>query len=215
MTKALVGRLGLCAVVALSVGGCGSMRQGESISRCTDCATALYRDNGGGGSIYNVASRSEDAVERVARRYCIEHGLGQPTVGRRYVPPMGSGFWGYDFSCGPRGQAPVARRPAEGDGEKLGATCTSLGFQNGTPQYDSCVLKLRQISSTQATEITDPAQQVRQRQREQAIRVLRQGLDSLSAQPPAACESPATMTIRLPCGDIVSCTKRGDQVSCD
>ena len=197
------------------------MRQGESTSRCTDCATALFRDSGSGGSIYNVDRASEDAVERVARRYCMEHGLGQPTVGKRYVPPMGSGFWGYDFSCGAPGEAPaaegpVAQQPAGSDMEKFGATCTSLGFQKGTPEHGNCILKLMEMNRSRAVESAGPTpQQLRQQQREEAVKVLRQSLGGLSAQAPAACESPMTMTISLPCADVVSCTKKGDQISCD
>jgi hypothetical protein len=48
-----------------------------------------------------------------------------------------------------------------------------------------------------------------------ATEAMRQQLDSLSAQTPAACQSPMTLAIKLPCGDVVSCTKMGDQVHCD
>jgi hypothetical protein len=197
------------------------MRQGESTSRCTDCATALYRDNGSGGSIYNVASRGEHAVERVARRYCSERGLGSPAIGNRYTPPLGSGFWGYDFSCGARGETsrdtPAAQEPAGSDPDKVSATCTSLGFRKGAPEHDHCIQRLTEMNSTQATEAARVSlqQQLRQQQREQAVRVLRQGLDGLSPPPPAQCEAPTTMTIKLPCGDIVSCTKKAGQVNCD
>jgi len=216
MKKTSTRWLALCVVTALGVGGCGSLRQGESTSRCTDCATALYRDTGSGGSIYNVASASEDAVGRVARRYCTEHGLGPPTMGNQYAAPLGTGFVAYDFSCGPR-EAPAAQQSVGIDVEKFGATCTSIGFQKGTSEYGNCILRLMEMNSTQATESAGLPlqQQLRQQQREQAIRVIRQGFDGLSGQPPAGCESPATMTIKLPCGDAVSCTKRGDQVTCD
>jgi hypothetical protein len=219
MNTASIKWLALWAATALSVAGCGSLslRQGESTSRCTDCATALYRDSGSGGSIYNVVSRSDDAVERVARRYCAERGLGPPAIGNRYTPPLGSGFWGYDFSCGSQGQPPVAQQPVGSDVGKFSATCTSLEFQKGTPEHDNCILKLMEMNSTQATEGARISlqQQLRRQQREQAVKVIRQGLDGLSTPPPAQCESPTTMTIKLPCGDIVSCTKKGGQVNCD
>ncbi len=156
-------------------------------------------------------------MERVARRYCAEHGLGPAAIGNRYTSPLGSGFWGYDFSCGSRGETSAAQQPVGSDVEKLGATCTSLGFQKGTPEHDNCVLKLTEMNSTQATERAriSPQQQLRQQQREQAVKTIRQGLDGLSSPPPAQCESPTTMTIKLPCGDIVSCTKKDGQVNCD
>jgi len=198
-----------------TVAGCGSMRQGESTSRCTDCATALYRDSGSGGTIYSVASAGEDAVGRVAHRYCIEHGLEQPTIGSRTASPLGSGFWNYDFSCA--GATPAPQQPSGGDTEKFGTTCTSIGFQKGTPDYGNCVLKLMEMNSAQADANARPSPQqlLRQQQREHATRVIRQGLDGLSDEPLPGCEAAATMTIKLPCGDIVSCTKKGDQVSCD
>jgi hypothetical protein len=105
----------LCMATAFALTGCASLRQGESTSRCTDCATALFRDTGSGGSIYNVASASQDAVGRVARRYCSEHKLGQPAIGNRYASSaLGNGFWGYDFSCGPRETTQV-QQPVGGD----------------------------------------------------------------------------------------------------
>lgn len=214
--KTPINWLALWVATACSVTSCGSLRQGESTSRCMDCATALYRDSGSGGSIYNVASASEEAVGRVARRYCAEHGLGQPTIGKRYAPPMGTDFWGYDFSCGPR-EAPQAQQPVGSDVEKFGATCTGIGFQKGTPEYGNCILRLMEVNAAQAAQGAGPSppQQLRQQQREQAIRVIRQGLDGLPLQAPSQCESPLTMTMTLPCGDVVSCTKKGDQVNCD
>jgi hypothetical protein len=197
------------------------MRQGESTSRCTDCATALYRDNGSGGSIYNVVSRGEDAVERVARRYCSEHGLGSPAIGNPYTPPLGSGFRGYDFSCGARGEASretsAAPEPLGNDLEKFSRTCINLGFRKGTPEHDNCILRLTEMNSTQATEGARISlqQRLRQQQREQAVKLIRQGLEGLSAPSPAQCEAPTTMTIKLPCGDIASCTKKGGRVDCD
>jgi len=206
----------LCIATAFSLTGCGSLRQGESISRCPDCATALYRDTGSGGTIYNVSSQSEEAVERVARRYCAAHGLGQPTIGSRHASPLGTDFAGYDFTCGSPGTA-QAQQAVDSGADRLGATCSSMGFKRATPEYDNCIVKLTEMNRAQATQGAGPSpqQQFRQRQQEQAIRVIQQGLDGLSAQPPLECQLPVTMTVRLPCGDVVSCTKKGDQVNCD
>jgi hypothetical protein len=222
MMKASIAWIALCMATASSLTGCGSMRYGESTRRCTDCATALYSDTGSGGNIYNVASSSEDAVGRVARRYCAEHGLGQPTIGSRTPSPLGSDFWGYDFSCGAPGtsqpqQTPQAQQPVGSDVEKFGATCTSIGFQKGTPEHGNCILRMMEMNRAQVTQGSGPSlqQQLRQQQREQAIQLIHQGLDGLSAQPPLECKSPVTMTMKLPCGDVVSCTKTGGQVSCD
>ncbi len=192
----------------------------------------MYSDTGSGGSIYNLASQSEDAVRRVARRYCTEHGLGQPTIGSRNKSPLGSDFSQYDFSCGshdapvaqqpnvapqPMDQQPVTAQPAVAlDVEKFGATCASIGFQKATPEYGNCVLKLMEMNSPQASQSAATSQQqLRQRQRDQAIQIMRRGLDGLAAPPPLGCEAPVTMTVRLPCNDVVSCTKKGDQVNCD
>jgi hypothetical protein len=100
--------------------------------------------------------------------------------------------------------------------EKFGTTCTRIGFQRGTPEYGNCVLKPMEMNGTQATEAAGALlqQQLRQQQREQAIRAIRQGFDGLSTLQPG-CEMPATMTIKLPCGEVVSCSKKGDQVNCD
>jgi hypothetical protein len=129
---------------------------------------------------------------------------------------MGTDFSGYDFSCGTPG-ATVAQQPAGSDVERFGATCTGIGFQKAKPEYGNCILRLMEKNSSQATEGARLSlqQQLRHPQREQVVKVLRQGLDGLSTPPPAECESPATMTIRLPCGEVVSCTKKGDQVRCD
>ncbi|MBV8210269.1 MAG: hypothetical protein JO133_09440 [Burkholderiaceae bacterium] len=127
---------------------------------------------------------------------------------------MGSAFWNYDFSCGAEG-TPAPQQAVGSDTERFGATCASIGFQKGTTDYGNCVLKLMEMNSAQASASSPMQQQLRQQQREHATRVIRQGLDGLSDQPAPGCEAATTMTIRLPCGDVVSCTKKGDQVSCE
>jgi hypothetical protein len=215
MRKASIRWFALVLASASGLAGCAASRQAESTKRCWDCATALFRDTGSGGSIYNITSASEDAVARVARRYCAEHALGPPTIGDRYAPPMGTGFWGYDFSCAPQ-EAPMAQQPTGGDLEKAEATCSRIGFQKGTPDYGHCILRLLEMNKAQASQAPGVSlQQLRRSQREQAVKMIRQELDGLTAQPASECTSPAIMTVQLPCGETVSCTKRGDQISCE
>jgi hypothetical protein len=135
----------------------------------------------------------------------------------------------YDFNCrdrekdvaairGNNPQPTVAQQPVDEDVEKLGATCASIGFQKGTPDYGNCVLKLMEMRNAQVGQAAALSvlqqQQLRQLQREQAIKMLQQGLSGLSAQPPNAT-APTTTTIQLPSGEIVTCTKTGDQVNCN
>jgi len=138
----------------------------------------------------------------------------------------------YDFNCrdretdvaairGNNPQPTVAQQPVDEDVEKLGATCASIGFQKGTPDYGNCVLKLMEMRNAQAAQGAALSvlqqQQLRQLQREQAIKMLQQGLSGLSAQPPNATAptTPTTTRIQLPSGEIVTCTKTGDQVNCN
>lgn len=207
MKRTSVGWLALCIGVAGGVTGCASLRQGESTSRCTDCATALYRDTGTGGSIYNLAAAGEEAVERVARRYCKEHGLGQPTIGGRYASSLGRDFWQYDFSCAAQAAA-VAQQPT-------GAPAP----QDLAPQLPPATgaAPSPQSAGDQASEasVASPEQQRRQQQREQAVRVMRLALAALPAEAASGCASPVTMTVRLACGEVVSCTKTGGEIHCD
>ncbi len=187
----------------MAVAACGSLRQGESTSRCPDCATALFRDTGAGGSIYNIASASEDAVGRVARRYCRERGLGAPAIGQRYKPPLGSDFWGYDFSCGPKETAAAPEAPAVAPSAQPAAV----------PAPPAQAPASREAQAPQAAGSSEQ-QQACQQQREQAARVIRSGLEALSAQAPSGFESPIEMTAKLPCGEVV-CTKTGARVDCE
>ena len=209
MKTTSVGWLALCIGAASGVAGCAYMRLGESTSRCSDCATALYRDTGSGGSIYNLAAASEGAVGRVARRYCKEHGLGQPTIGDRYASSLGRDFWQYDFSCAaqeaavvqaatpPPTQRTVPQAPAGAPGPVTAPSPQPAGAEATTAPSAS------------------PEQQRRPQQREQAVRVMRLALAALPAEAASGCVLPITMTIRLACGEVVSCTKRGDEVHCD
>jgi hypothetical protein len=231
MNKALI-RLTICKVAALLVAGCAGYR-GESTSQCSTCATSVISERGSGGIISHVPSKDASAVARVAAKYCEERHLGAPTIGE---PRNDSRNWYpyvyYDFNCRDREtdvaamranspQPAVAQQPVDEDVEKLGATCASIGFQKGTPDYGNCVLKLMEMRNAQAGQGAALSvlqqQQLRQLQREQAIKMLQQGLSGLSAQPPNATAptTPTTTTIQLPSGEIVTCTKTGDQVNCN
>ena len=209
MKKAPTGWLALCIGAACSVPGCASLRQGESTSRCTDCATALYQDSGGGGSIYSLVAAGEQAVGRVARRYCKEHGLGQPTIGERYASPLGRDFWQYDFSCAAPAVA-VAEPPV------ASATTQSVAPQSLPSTPNPGGAPSPQAAGAQAGEAVAAAPPPhRQQQREQAVRVMRLALAALPAEAGSECTSPITMTIRLACGEVVSCTRTGDEIHCD
>jgi len=168
-------------------------------------------------------------VDRVAAKYCEERHLGAPAIGQPYNDPRnGYPYVYYDFKCRDREadvvvtrenkpQPTVAPQPVGDDLEKLGATCASIGFQKATPDYGNCVLKLMEMRNAQAVQgaaMSVPPEQLRQLQREQAIKMLQQGLSGLSAQPPNTT-APTTATIQLPSGEIVRCTKTGDQVNCN
>ena len=209
MKTTSIGRLALFIGAACGVAGCSSLRFGESTSRCTDCATALYRDTGRGGSIYNVASAGEEAVGRVARRYCKEHGLGEPTIGDRHASPLGRDFWQYDFSCAAQGPA-VAQQPA------AAPAAQSMASQPPADTPSPGSASTAQPAGAQASEAAAASpERHRQQQREQAVRVMRLALAAMPAETAPECTRPITMTIRLACGEVVSCTKTGDEIRCD
>jgi len=80
---------------------------------------------------------------------------------------------------------PVAvQKPVDIEAAKLGATCTNLGFQKGTPEYGNCVLKLMEFSRAQAD-------QLRQQQ-----------------------HAPTLTTIQLQNGEILTCKQTDDRMSC-
>jgi hypothetical protein len=208
MIRASIAWFALGFAMALAVGGCGSLRQGESTSRCTDCATALLRDSGSGGTIYSIHAAGDAAAGRVARRYCAERGLGEANLGPHYASTMGSDFWSYDFSCGAQRASVAAPAPPVDR-----APTTVAAVVAPTPPAATSTVPVAPAAVSTAGLSAD--EQTRQQQRAQAVRALRAGLDALPVRPSAQCAAPVTMWVRLPCGDVVSCTRTDDQVHCD
>jgi hypothetical protein len=223
------GRLAICKVAPLLLlAGCAGY-EGESTSQCGFCATSVISQRGSGGIIFHVPSKDPSAVGRVAAKYCEERHLGAPTIDQPYNDARNYEY--YDFKCrdretgavsrGNNPQATEAQQPVGDDVEKLGATCASIGFQKATPDYGNCVLRLMEMRAAPAGQggsvSVQQQQELRRLQREQAIRMLQQGLSSLPAQPASVTgpTTPTKATIELPSGDIVTCTKTGDQVNCN
>jgi hypothetical protein len=75
----------------------------------------------------------------------------------------------------PAVQPNSAKTPLDAEAAKLGATCTSLGFQKQTPEYGNCVLKLMELSHAQA-------EQLRQQQRTPDLQADRRP-DELQVEP--------------------------------
>jgi hypothetical protein len=183
---------------------------------CEGCTSVYVED--GQLAVAHLVSADPSAVQRVAASYCQDHQLGKPLIKQ---PPDLSKYpkWAiYFFQCesqqadlaAAKGQPrlPVAQPspippPAGDKAERFGATCGGMGFQKGTPEYDNCVSKLIEMSGQ--------AEQLREQQRKQAIRMIEQGLSGLT--PPTA--SPTPTTIRLPGGETLTCTQTGSQVSCN
>lgn len=202
MIRASAAWFALGSAMAFAIAGCGSLRQGESTSRCPDCAAALSRDDGKGGSIYSIKAAGDAAAARVARRYCAERGLGEPAVGARGPSSLGSDFGAYEFVCGPAGSGSASSATIKAAPAPAAPAAVAQGAATAPP--------------TPATAAPVPdAVLSPQQQREQAVRALRLGLDALPARTTAQCAAPVTMWVRLPCGDVVSCTRTDEQVHCD
>ncbi len=202
------------AAAALLLVGCATKREFAcSGSMCT----SVYTEDGRLTVAHHV-SADPSAVERVASSYCQQHHLGKPVI--KQPPDLSSHpQWAiYSFDCEqPAADAVAAKdaqgvavaqqsagpQPVGGEAERFAATCASLGFQTGTPEYGACLSKLGEMSNQ--------ADQLRQQQRKQAIRMIEQGLSGLSS--PGASSTPAT--IRLPSGEVLTCTQTGNQVSCN
>jgi hypothetical protein len=216
--KATLRRLG-CTTAALVLIGCAHSSPGAPGAACEGC-TSIFAE-GGRLAVAQFGAADASAVQRVADSYCEGHHLGSPTIAHQ---PDTSAYprWAlYSFQCGERAAGtavaqdlPAAAQPASkpaaaapvaaaDDADRFGSMCASMSFQRATPEFDGCVSKLRAMSAAQA-------QQLRE-QRRQAIRMIEQGLSALSPQGGPA----APTTIRLPSGEVLTCTQAGGQVSCN
>jgi len=196
--------------VALLLVGCAHKQE----IQCGRGCTSVYAEDGQ-LTVAHLASADPSAVERVAGSYCKDHQLGKPVIKQPPELSKHPGWAMYSFQCEDRGaDAAVAKDlpvvpPAAApqavvdEADKFGAMCTGMGFPKATPEYGSCVSKLVEMSAQ--------AEQLRQQQRKQAIRMIEQGLSGLSA--PGA--PPAPTTIRLPSGEVLTCTQTGSQVNCN
>ncbi len=212
-----------CIAVTLLVVGCAH-KQEARLGECDGCSpTSVYLE-GGQPAISHLVGSDPSAVERVAASYCQDHHLGKPLIKQppeiKQAPePSKSPRWAiYSFKCEDLGTAVVAAqgepdlhvgeqpavRQTVGDAaDKFDATCAGMGFQKDTPEYGNCIMKLK--------EMAHEAEQLRQQRRKQAIKMIEDGLRGLS--PPST--SPATTTIRLPGGEVLTCTQTGSQVNCN
>jgi hypothetical protein len=183
---------------------------------CPGC-TSVYVE-GGQLTVAHLVSADPSEVERVAASYCRSHQSGAPVIKQPPELSRHPGWAMYSFSCEGTGTgavvaagepaSPVAPQPsmppaAGSDAARFDETCTGMGFRKDTREYGDCVSKL--------TEMKSQAQQLRQEQRKQAIKLIEQGLSGLSA-PTAA---PTPITIRLPGGEVLTCLQTGSQVSCN
>lgn len=220
--KAMLHRLG-CIAVTLLIVGCAH-KQEARLGECDGCSpTSVYFENGQ-LAISHLVGSDPSAVERVAASYCQEHHLGKPSIKQapeiKQPPELSkSPRWAiYSFKCEDLGTAvvaaqgeqrlaggeqPAVRQTVGDEADKFDATCAGMGFQKETPEFGNCVMKLK--------EMAHEAEQLRQQRRMQAIKMIEDGLRGLS--PPSA--SPATSTIRLPSGEVLTCTQTGSQVKCN
>lgn len=208
------------AALAVPLIGCAHSSPGAPGVPCEGCTT-IYLE-GGRQAVAQFGAADPSAVQRVADSYCDRRHLGTPAI--QPTPDTATyPRWAlYSFKCAeeaanvaaaqdspvppPPVQRPVPAAPmsaAAGDSDKFGAMCTSMAFQKGTPEYDGCVAKLQSMSAE--------AKQAREQQRRQAIRMIEQGLSALSPQGGAG----APTTIRLPSGEVLTCTQTGGQVTCN
>jgi hypothetical protein len=218
--KATLRRLG-CTAAALVLISCAHSSPGAPGVPCEGC-TSIFAE-GGRLAVAQFGAADPSAVQRVADSYCEKHHLGSPAIAPK---PDTSAYprWAlYSFNCGerpanlavtqnspaaaqaaptPARAAPLAGAAAD-DADKFASMCTSMSFQKGTPEYDGCVSKLQAMSAAQAQKLRE--------QRGQAIRMIEQGLSALSPQGGSA----APTTIRLPSGEVLTCTQTGGQVSCN
>jgi hypothetical protein len=190
--KATLHRL-TCTAVALILIGCAHHQDDQ----CRGC-TSVYLE-GGQLAIAHFAPADPSAVDRVAASYCQEHHSGKPVITKHPELQKYPHWAVYLFSCEDRDtdvvvtkgtqdlpvvQQSAVRQPVDIEAEKLGATCTGMGIQKGTPEYGNCILKLMEMSNADA-------EQLRRQQR-----------------------VPTLTTIRLPSGEILTCTQAGDQLNC-
>ena len=231
--KPTLARFG-CVAAALILMSCAHRENntpGAPGVPCDGCSS-VYSE-GGRLAVAQLGAADPSAVQRVADSYCEKRRLGSPRIAQSPDVKTYPQWALYDFKCADRpadaaemkgapaavlaqqaptqapvlspmpGQPPSGQAPMGDDAEKFGAMCVSMAFQKGTPEYSDCISKLKGMNEAQS-------QQLRQQQRRQAIKMIEQGLGALS---PAGSSTPAT--IRLPSGEVLTCTQSGTQVNCN
>lgn len=123
---------------------------GVSTKECINCSVWVYD-----GKVFKDKLFGEDAdMERVARAYCAENGMGEPQLG----PANYVGYDTYKFiNCSPAPK--LIDLSNHEDKQKLFNQCESLGFKEGTPDFGNCMLKLIEIENNKILQLKSNSSQ--------------------------------------------------------